>query len=54
MLVRAANPLRKPGPVFNVAAAAAVADGADYVYRVNDDTELLTPWASRWSLHLFM
>jgi len=40
------NVLRKPGPVFNFVAAAAVDDGADYVFRVNDDTELATRgWA---------
>ena len=39
------NELKKPGPMFNFLSAAAVADGADYVYRVNDDTEFKTPWA---------
>jgi hypothetical protein len=31
--------------MFNFLSAAAVADGADYVYRINDDTEFATPWA---------
>jgi len=39
------NILRKPGPMFNFLAACAFGDGADYVYRVNDDTELRTIWA---------
>jgi hypothetical protein len=39
------NELKKPGPMFNFLSAAAVADGADYVYRINDDTEFVTPWA---------
>jgi hypothetical protein len=36
------NELKKPGPMFNFLSAAAVADGADYVYRINDDTEFVT------------
>lgn len=44
------NPTRKPGPVFNALSASAVADhGCDYLYRINDDTELITPnWAERF------
>ena len=42
------NVLHKPGPIFNFLAAAAFADGADYVYRVNDDTEFRDPWAVRF------
>ena len=42
------NVLRKPGPVFNFVAAAALDDGADYLFRVNDDTEIATPgWAGK-------
>lgn len=42
------NVLRKPGPVFNFVAAAALDDGADYIFRVNDDTEIATAgWASK-------
>jgi len=41
-LLRFPNPLRKPGPVFNFMMAAAAEDGAEYLYRVNDDTEYLS------------
>jgi hypothetical protein len=34
------NELRKPGPVFNFLSAAAAEDGADYIYRINDDTKV--------------
>ena len=44
-LVRVENELRKPGPVFNAMARAAVARGAEYVYRVNDDTQFVNLWA---------
>lgn len=44
-LVRVNNTLKKPGPVFNEMARAAYAGGADYFYRINDDTELLGNWA---------
>jgi hypothetical protein len=44
--VRFLNVLRKPGPIFNFLTAAAFADGADFVYRINDDTEFRTPFAS--------
>jgi hypothetical protein len=37
-LIRFENRARKPGPAFNVAMASAFADGADYLYRSNDDT----------------
>ena len=40
------NPSRKPGPVFNRLSSAAVRDGCDYLYRINDDTELIGPWTS--------
>mmetsp|Transcript_10306 Transcript_10306/g.33877 ORF Transcript_10306/g.33877 Transcript_10306/m.33877 type:complete len:421 (+) Transcript_10306:52-1314(+) len=43
-LLRFPNPLRKPGPVFNFMMAAAAEDGAEYLYRVNDDTEFVDPW----------
>ena len=47
------NVLRKPGPVFNFVAAAAVADGASYVFRVNDDTEIMTVgWAATMAQRL--
>jgi hypothetical protein len=44
-LVRYVNVLRKPGPVFNFMMAAAYEDGADYLYRVNDDTKFAGAWA---------
>ena len=34
------NPVHKPGPVFLAMARRAYALGADYMYRVNDDTEV--------------
>jgi len=47
------NVLRKPGPVFNFVAAAAVADGASYIFRVNDDTEIMTVgWAATMAQRL--
>lgn len=42
--VRVNNNLKKPGPVFNEMARAAYAAGANYYYRVNDDTELVDHW----------
>jgi hypothetical protein len=36
------NTVRKPGPMFNFLSASALLDGADYVYRINDDTEFRT------------
>lgn len=42
-LLRFDNVLRKPGPSFNFMMAAAAEDGADYLYRVNDDTQFVTP-----------
>ena len=41
-LLRFDNVLRKPGPAFNFMMAAAADDGADYLYRVNDDTQVRT------------
>lgn len=39
--------MKKPGPAFNFVLRAAYEDGADYLCRVNDDTEFVTPWASQ-------
>ena len=39
------NMLHKPGPVFNYMMASMYADGADYMYRVNDDTVFTTKFA---------
>eukprot|EP01041_Mallomonas_annulata_P004655 gene4655-9237_t len=51
--VKVNNSLRKPGPVFNEMARAAYNIPADYFYRVNDDTELVSHWPSIFvkSLH---
>jgi len=46
-ILRYNNTLRKPGPVFNFMMAAAAADGADFLYRLNDDTALVDAWASQ-------
>ena len=40
------NPLCKPGPVMNHLSKLAHASGCDYIYRINDDTEFITPWTS--------
>ncbi|KAJ1627432.1 hypothetical protein T492DRAFT_1024879 [Pavlovales sp. CCMP2436] len=40
LLLRFNNTVGKPGPVFNYMMAAAAEDGADFLYRINDDTEL--------------
>lgn len=44
--VRVLNNLKKPGPVFIAMARAAFKGGAEYLYRINDDTELTQPWAN--------
>jgi hypothetical protein len=40
------NPLCKPGPVMNHLSKLAHDSGCDYIYRINDDTEFITPWTS--------
>jgi hypothetical protein len=45
VLLPFANELHKPGPIFNFLSSAAAADGADYLYRINDDTRSMTPFA---------
>jgi hypothetical protein len=45
-LVKVNNTLKKPGPVFIEMARAAFDAGANYFYRVNDDTEVLANWAT--------
>ena len=40
-LLRFDNVLHKPGPAFNFMMRAAYDDGADYLYRVNDDTQFV-------------
>ena len=47
-LVPFVNTLHKPGPIFNFLAASAFKDGADFVYRVNDDSEFTNRWAVRF------
>jgi hypothetical protein len=42
--VKIINHLKKPGPVFIEMARRAYALGADYLYRVNDDTEFKGHW----------
>lgn len=42
------NPTRKPGPIFNNISAQAVLEGCDYLYRINDDTEIQGRWASEF------
>ena len=37
------NPQHKPGPVFNAATRAAFHDGCEYIMRINDDSEIVTP-----------
>jgi hypothetical protein len=48
ILVQCDNKLKKPGPVFNIITKHAYDVGADYIYRVNDDTEMAAPWAHRF------
>jgi len=48
VLVKVENPLQKPGPVFNEIARVAYEHRADYLYRVNDDSEFLNPWVGEF------
>ena len=47
-LVKVNNTLKKPGPVFIEMARAAYDAGANYFYRVNDDTELMMNWPKKF------
>jgi hypothetical protein len=50
------NRQRKPGPVMNFLSREAYTAGCDFMYRINDDTEFLTPkWTSKFvsALHGF-
>ena len=47
-LVAVNNTIQKPGPVFNAIARVAYDSGTDYIYRVNDDSEFLDPWAVKF------
>jgi hypothetical protein len=40
------NTLHKPGPIFNNMSITAYLDGCDYMYRINDDTQIITSWTS--------
>lgn len=40
------NPQKKPGPVMNFLSRQAYLDDAEYLYRINDDCQFLTPFAS--------
>jgi hypothetical protein len=46
--VKVRNTLKKPGPIFIAMARAAYEAEADYFYRVNDDTEMVGRWPSRF------
>jgi hypothetical protein len=39
------NPFHRPGPAFNHVTGVAYADGATWIYRINDDQHFETPWA---------
>ena len=39
------NDDKKPGPVFNHVTGVAYADGATWIYRINDDQRFESPWA---------
>lgn len=39
------NVLKKPGPAFNYLTHLAYIDGADYIYRINDDSSFASVWA---------
>ena len=40
---RVHNPSRKPGPVMNALSRAAYDDNCTFIYRINDDTEMVSP-----------
>lgn len=48
-LTRVSNTVKKPGPVFAAITMRAYELGADFIYRVNDDTELAAPWANKFA-----
>ncbi len=51
--VKVHNTIKKPGPVFIEMARQAYKGGANYFFRVNDDTEILNNWPKAFvkSLH---
>lgn len=48
VLKKVENDIKKPGPVFNDIARVAYSRGANYTFRVNDDSEFLSPWAYKF------
>lgn len=40
------NLLKKPGPIMNYLSQTAYSENCDFLYRINDDTEFLTPWTT--------
>lgn len=52
ILAETDNQVKKPGPAFTAGTKAAFEAGADWFYRVNDDTEFLDPWARKFTLGL--
>lgn len=49
VLLRYTNDISKPGPAFNFVMQALYDDGADYLVRVNDDTELKNGPKRTWA-----
>ncbi|CAM9677259.1 unnamed protein product, partial [Choristocarpus tenellus] len=47
-LVRVNNTIQKPGPVFTAITKEAFRQGSKYIYRVNDDSEMVGPWARKF------
>ena len=45
VLSRYVNSAKKPGPAFNYLTHLAYIDGADWIYRINDDSQFMTPFA---------
>jgi hypothetical protein len=48
LTVQVNNVLKKPGPVFNAMLRGAYDADAEYFFRVNDDSEMRVPWASKF------
>lgn len=48
-LMRFENKDKKPGPVFRAMAQEAYEKGAQWFFRVNDDTEILGTWATAFT-----
>lgn len=52
LMISYANSFKKPGPAFNVMLRAAYDFGADFFYRINDDTEFVDPFARAFTTTL--